>query len=72
MTRATTQRDILQVLQQSWPESLHASEIARRAGDGEDTVRDNLRLMDTVMHDLRYKIPRWRPKHKYLLKKTDQ
>ena len=66
MTRATTQRDILQVLQQSWPESLHASEIARRAGYSEDTVRDNLRLMDTVMLDLRYKMPHWRPKYKYL------
>jgi predicted transcriptional regulator with HTH domain len=66
MTRATTQRDILQVLQESYPEALHAAEIARRAGYSDDTVRENLRLMDTVMHDLRYKIPRWRPKHKYI------
>ena len=66
MTRETTQRDILQVLQEAYPESLRPAEIARRSGYSDDTVRENLKLMDTVMHDLRYKIPHWRPKHKHL------
>jgi hypothetical protein len=66
VTREVTQRDILQVLQESWPTPLRPPEIARRSGYTVDTVRENLKLMDTVMHDLRYKIPRWRPKHKYL------
>ena len=66
MTREITQRDILQVLQESYPEPLRLTEIARRAGYTPDTVKDNLKLMDTVMLDLRYKIPRWRPKYKYL------
>jgi len=68
MTREVTQHNILQVLQDSYPTPLRPAEIARRSGYSEDTVRDNLKLMDTVMHDLRYKIPRWRPKYKYLLK----
>ena len=68
MTRATTQRDILQVLQEAYPEALRLTEIARRAGYTPDTVKDNLHLMDTVMLDLRYKMPHWRPKYKYLPK----
>jgi hypothetical protein len=68
MTREVTQRDILQVLQESWPEPLRPSEIARRSGYSEDAVRANLKLMDSVMMDLRFKIPRWRPKYKYLPK----
>jgi hypothetical protein len=64
--RRFTQAVILKVLQDSYPEPLRPAEIARRSGYDHRTVGENLRLMDTVMHDLRFKIPHWRPKYKYL------
>jgi hypothetical protein len=64
--RRFTQAAILQVLQDSYPTPLRPAEIARRSGYSETAVSENLKLMDTVMHDLRYKIPHWRPKYKHL------
>jgi len=70
--RRFTQAAILQVLQDSYPTPLRPAEIARRSGYSETAVSENLKLMDTVMHDLRYKIPRWRPKYKYLRKENHE
>ena len=69
--RKYSQAAILKVLQDSYPTALRPAEIARLSGYSDSAVRDNLKVMDTVMIDLRYKIPRWRPKYQYL-KKEDQ
>jgi hypothetical protein len=64
--RSFTHAVILKALQDSYPTPLKPSEIAMRTGFAVQTVRQNLHLMDTVMTDLRFKIPRWRPKYQYL------
>jgi predicted DNA-binding protein YlxM (UPF0122 family) len=64
--RKFTQAAILKVLQDNYPHSLRPAEIARLSGYSATAVSDNLKRMDTVMPDLRYKIPRWRPKYQYL------
>jgi predicted transcriptional regulator len=64
--RKFTQAAILKVLQDSYPTALKPAEIARLSGYSATAVSDNLKRMDTVMPDLRYKIPRWRPKYQYL------
>jgi hypothetical protein len=64
--RKFSQAAILQVLQDSYPTALRPAEIARRSGYSASTCERQLKAMDTVMLDLRYKIPHWRPKYQYL------
>lgn len=64
--RKYCQAAVLQVLQDSYPTALRPAEIARLSGYSATAVSENLKRMDTVMIDLRYKIPRWRPKYQYL------
>ena len=66
-----SQAAILQVLQDSYPTALRPAEIARRSGYSASTCERQLKVMDTVMIDLRFKVPHWRPKYQYL-KKEDQ
>ena len=65
--RKIAQANILQTLQESWPQSLPVRFIAQRSGYSEDAVRRNLKNMSQVILDLRYKrVSHYRPAYQYL------